>query len=159
MVFRSPKYQSQNFLIIKFVNNTPWILGSTISLITFKKAKQLGLKGKPVRLNVSKVGEVNEALCSYVYHLPLIDLYGNLFVFKVCGFETISGSVFPLNISKVIKIMNVDEKLVYRPKGEIDILIGFDYAGFHPKIVRNFEHLVLMKCRLWYCLGGRHPSL
>ena len=30
--------------------------GATLSLITFKKAKELGLEGKPVKLSVVKVG-------------------------------------------------------------------------------------------------------
>ena len=36
--------------------NILWDGGSTLSLITFQKAKELGLSGKSVRLAVTKVG-------------------------------------------------------------------------------------------------------
>ena len=36
------------------------------------------------------------------------------------------------------------------------MLIGYDYAGFHPTEIRSDDNLVLMKDRFGYCLGVSH---
>ena len=55
-----------------------WDSGASISLITFKAANQLGLKGKGMNLSVFKVGGEVERLASFRYVLPLTDKYGNI---------------------------------------------------------------------------------
>ena len=46
-----------------------------------------------------------------------------------------------------------------RPKGEIEMLVGFEYAGFHPERVQAVDHLLLMENKFGLCLGGSHPLL
>ena len=58
--------------------NVLWDGGSTISLITFQKAKEMNLKGKPVKLNVCKEGGSVENFDSFVYDVPLIDSDNNI---------------------------------------------------------------------------------
>ena len=44
-------------------------------------------------------------------------------------------------------------------KGEVDVLIGLDYASFHPQKIQNNEHLVVYENRFGICIGGTHPSI
>ncbi|XP_066029071.1 uncharacterized protein [Pocillopora verrucosa] len=46
-----------------------------------------------------------------------------------------------------------------RPVGEVDALIGFNYANFHPQREQSVEHLLLLKNRFGRCIGGTHPKV
>ncbi|XP_043198573.1 uncharacterized protein LOC122368576 isoform X1 [Amphibalanus amphitrite] len=46
-----------------------------------------------------------------------------------------------------------------RPKGEIEVLIGFDHAAQHPVREKSMENLVLLRNRFGVCVSGSHPSL
>ena len=48
---------------------------------------------------------------------------------------------------------------IMRPIGEVDILIGLDYAAFHPQMIQNNKHLVLYRNKFGKCLGGTYPTL
>ena len=61
-------YKSRNFV------SSLWDSGSTLSLITFKKAKELNLYGKEITLSIFKTGGVQETLKSFSYTLPLQDM-------------------------------------------------------------------------------------
>ena len=50
-------------------------------------------------------------------------------------------------------------KEIKRPSGEIHVLIGFEYAGYHPLRVNSKDHLLLMRNQFGACLGGFHPNL
>ena len=54
---------------------------------------------------------------------------------------------------------NVDYADVNQPLGEVDIVIGLDYASFHPQIVESHRHLVLYQNRFGRCIGGTHPDV
>ena len=41
----------------------------------------------------------------------------------------------------------------------IDVLIGFEYAGYHPMKKECNDHLLLLENRFGKCLGGSHPLL
>ena len=41
----------------------------------------------------------------------------------------------------------------------MDVLIGYDYAGFHPEKERSSGHLLLLRNRFGRCIGGTHPSI
>jgi len=40
---------------------------------------------------------------------------------------------------------NVTKEEIARSTGEVDVLIGFEYAGFHPQKEQSSEHLLLLK--------------
>ena len=39
------------------------------------------------------------------------------------------------------------------------MLIGFEYAGFHPQREQSSGHLLLLKHRFGRCMGGTHPQI
>ena len=103
------------------------------SLITLEKARELNLKGKAVKLSVVKVGGETEEIDSYKYRLNLIDRNGEIVPFEVYGINRISTIIKEINIEGVAQLFhNVREDEIKRPYGEIDVLIGFEYAGYHP---------------------------
>ena len=54
---------------------------------------------------------------------------------------------------------NVTKEEITRPTGEVDVLIGFEYAGFHPQTEQSSEHLLLLKNRFGKCIEGTHPQI
>ena len=134
--------------------------GATISLITFSKAAILGLSGAEITLTVTKVGGVQEKLMSYQYILPLVDKNGEILEFEVYGIDKISTEVRSIDVQGVIKLLiDVRKEEILRPDGEIDVLIDFEYAGYHPVREQSFGHLLMMCNRFGKCLGGYHRSL
>ena len=140
--------------------NTMWDSAATISLITNETVRKLGLKGQPVSLTIVKAGGTSENISSFKYTVNLYDECGVMVEFIVYGITKISTSIESINVASVIEMLpgtcNTD---IIRPEGEVDILIGLDYAAFHPQMLQNKEHLVLYRNRFGKCLGGTHPRL
>ena len=140
--------------------NVMWDGGATVSLITFKKARSLNLEGEPITITVIKVGGKQEKINSFEYALPLLNENNEQITLKVYGIEKISTGMQQINVKGVIKLFkDVHEKDVNRPIGEIDALIGLEYAGFHPVREQYHGHLLLLKNQFGKCLGGTHPFL
>ena len=137
-----------------------WDGGATVSLITFDKANELGLEGEAVNLAVTKVGGKTEEINSYRYTLPLQNKNGGYAKFVVYGIDKISIPVKAIDISPIKKLFDDDAlSEINRPCGEIHVLIGFEYAGYHPLRITCKKHLLLMKNQFGTCLGGYHPNL
>ena len=65
-----------------------------------------------------------------------------------------------INVKGVLSIFkNVNLEELIRPIGEIDVLIGFEYAGYHPVTEQSADHLLVMQNRFGKCLGGFHKLL
>ena len=56
-------------------------------------------------------------------------------------------------------MFNVSQEEITRPIGSVDILIGYEYAGFHPEKEQISGHLLLLKNRFGRCTGGSHPKI
>jgi len=139
--------------------NVLWDSGATVSMITFSKAKQLGLSGVNAKITIVKVGGSRETLESKIYDVPLCDINGNIDIFQAYGIAQISSSIEAIEITELALEFEVDPEDVTRPVGEIDMLIGFEYAGFHPEREKSKGHLVLMRNKFGRCLSGAHSLL
>ena len=132
-----------------------WDSGASISLVTFKAANQLGLKGNAVNLSIFKVGGQVEDLSSFRYVLPLTDVYGNIFKIHVYGIDKISNSVQSIDDSVIFqKFPELKCEGIQVVSGEVDVLIGFNYAALHPVKEKCIKNLLLMKNRFGRCLAG-----
>ena len=132
-----------------------WDSGATISLITFKKAKQLNLKGKRVELSVVTVGGKIDRKPSVLYELPLNDKQHKVVNIKVYGINMISQEHLNDNADSLInKFPGVNKNEISRPKGEIEVLIGFNYALLHPRVSQASNNLMLLENRFGKCIGG-----
>ena len=115
--------------------NVLWDSGSTLSFVTFQKARSLGLKGiGQVNLHVTKVGKTTELITSERFVLTLIDNNHNKIEFTTFGIDKISNDIVGINIDSVKDLFpGLSWNKLNRPScGEIDCLIGFDLANYHP---------------------------
>ena len=143
--------------------NVLWDGGSNCSLLTFEKAKHLGLTGKPVKLSIQRVGEnadEAQAFDSFIYDLALRDCEGKENVFHVYGVERITNTLYPVDYQSLSTLFSKHNfSSMPKPVGEIDVLIGIDYAAFHPQIIDTNKHLVLSKNCFGECISGSHIKL
>ena len=140
--------------------NVLWDAGSTLSFVTFKRAKELGLKGrKDIKLQIEKIGGDIEEIWSKEYVMRVVDQEGKEFELLLLGIKKISSDVSKVD-ERTIREIFPDARGIHRPKsGEIDCLIGYNYADFHPVKERANQHLVLLRNRFGYLIAGSHNSL
>ena len=77
------------------------------------------------------------------------------------GINKISSDIVGINTDVICaKFYGLTEKYLDRPtEGEIDCLIGYNYAAFHPLKIQSIGHLLLLKNQFGYVIGGTHPSI
>ena len=141
--------------------NTLWDGRSTLSFITFCQAEWINLSGRRVNLKIVKVGGAIEELESCRYDLTLIDKANTAITISVLGIDRISMDITPIEVSGVIKLLEcVSVQDLDRPEeGEIDCLIGYEYAAFHPVCKQSAGHLLLLDNRFGMVIGGTYPTL
>ena len=61
------------------------------------------------------------------------------------------------NVRSLFK--NLSHHDIRRPTGEIDVLIGFEYAEFHLVREQSHDHLPVLRNRFGKCIGGSHSLL
>ncbi|KAJ8033541.1 hypothetical protein HOLleu_23814 [Holothuria leucospilota] len=139
---------------------TLWDSCATASLITFAAAGKIKAKGSPVRIQMTKVGGTTETVDSLKYRVPLIDKEGNTVNIEAYGIECLTAKVANKDLTHLAKLFRgVSAEEVSRPSGEVDLLVGFEYAGYHPVKAQACGHLVLLENQFGRCIGGSHPSL
>ena len=136
--------------------NVLWDGGATISLIRNRRAEEMGLIGTSCQLTVMGVGCVRKEIPSTRYVLPLKDIEGEVVDIVVYGIERISGAIDPVDMSEIKELSAFHVK---RPAGEVDVLIGYEYAGYHPTVEDSVGHLLVLENRFGRCIGGAHPKL
>ena len=152
--------QVQKILTKKGWANVLWDTGASLSFITNKKAKSEKLKGTKTELSVVKVGGMKERLHSHKYKLPLIDKEGHTVHLEVYGIDKITADIPTIEQNAVRQLFkDVPNADIDRPVGEVDVLIGFNYANFHPQREQSVEHLLLLKNRFGRCIGDTHPKV
>lgn len=118
----------------------------------------MNLIGWKVNLRIVKVGGEIEVLESYQYDFTLIDKANTVITVSVLGIDRISTDITPIDVNGVVKLFEgVSVQNLDRPeKGEIDCLIGYEYAAFHPIRKQAAGHLLLLENRFGMIIGGMH---
>ena len=97
---------------------------------------------------------------SYGYDLPLCDKSGRVIIFRIYGIDKISTDVKYISVKGVLHLFNdIKEVDIQRPTGEIDILVRYEYAGFHPVREQSVGHLIILNNQFGKCLSGTHQML
>ena len=123
-------------------------------------AKQLGLSGKPVNLEIITVGGESKRVESATYRLTLVGKANEKVSIEVLGMEKISTPINYIDISFIKEVFEHCPKDIVRPTGrEIDILIGIEYAAYHPVQREVCGQLVLLENQFGYVVAGSHPKL
>ena len=119
------------------------------------------LEGKPVALEIETVGGEFRKINSYQYTTSIQDMQRNIIEIKVLGIEKISNSIGNIDVKQVIKeFKKKDAAMISRPtNGTVDILIGYQYAAYHPVPIETIGHLLLMKNRFGILIAGSHRDI
>ena len=138
--------------------NVFWDSGATVSLVLKSKAIAHGFKGTPVTLCVTMIGGIERREDSYRYRVPLIDREGKIRTIVAYGIEIITNDISSINVYEVNKLFHGSNiPVVQRPSGTVDLLVGFDYAAWHPIKEQAVEHLLILSNIFGKCIGGCHP--
>jgi hypothetical protein len=152
--------QIQRIKTSKGSTNVLWDSAASICLLPYSKAKEEKLHGKQVQLSITKVGGIDEKLTSHLYRVPLVNQYGKTVFIKAYGIGRITSDIQAVNLDGVVHLFKgISAEEVARPTGPVDLLIGYEYAGFHPQLERRNGHLLLLKKQFGKCIGGKHPSI
>ncbi|XP_068712364.1 myosin-2 heavy chain-like [Montipora foliosa] len=140
--------------------NVMWDNAASLCFVTNSKAKEQNLKGKKVDLSIIKIGAQDEKINTMKYILPLVDAQGQIVHIDAYGIDKITSdieSVSTENLANLFKGVSKDD--IARPAGPVDVLIGYEYAAYHPQRTQNVGHLLLLENRFGLCIGGTHPSI
>ena len=75
-------------------------------------------------------------------------------------FKTITNDIQGIDSTFIASMFNnVLQKDINRPEGKVDVLIGYQYAAYHPQKEQNNGHLLLLENRFGKCVGGSHPMI
>ena len=139
---------------------TLWDGGSTLCFITFGLANKLHLQGDPIALEVITIGGNSKRIDSQKYMLWLVDKKGRRMAVEVIGIDQISTDIEKVNVGNLLnEFQSKKASQICRPvDGTIDILIGYQYAAYHPVPVESIGHLLLMENIFGVILAGSHPD-
>ena len=132
-----------------------WDEGSTCSLIQTEKAEQLLCPSEPIRVSIETVnGEIVRD--TKLYCVELLNHKGERVLIRAFGVENIS------EVRSIVDVTNVKEKfsvevqsqwgkISKRPRGTVHLLLGSEYAGYHPMQYEAQGNLVV--CRSMFGQG------
>jgi hypothetical protein len=123
------------------------------------KAKKVGT----AILEVTKVGNITSEYRTHRYKINLITSEGKAVPIIAYGMKEITSPISSLGIDVLHSLFphRVDVSDLVREEGPVDILLGNDYYGHHPKVEidRAGPHLSLMEGDFGCCLQGYHTNL
>ena len=120
--------------------------GAQISLIRSETAHNLGLKGRDISVNITKVGGEQEKINTKVYKVPVttIDNQKKHSV-RATGIPCINDEIASIHVARIIERFGLSNEKVWRGKGPVDLLIGIDHANMHTGLTKQMDHLVARK--------------
>lgn len=136
--------------------------GSNTSYITHRAAEKLrARKLDKYTLDITTMGNVNREYDTRLYEISIRTINGEIVPVLAFGIEQITGPVSYLDIECLSKLFpHRDVSVLQRKSASVDVLLGCDYFGLHPKHeVCTNGNLSIMRGELGVCLVGSHPSL
>jgi len=136
--------------------------GSNTSYITHRAAEKLKAKKlEKYTLDITTMGNVNREYDTRLYEVPVRTVNGEIVPVLAFGIEQITGPVSSLDITCLSEIFpNRDVSMLQRKSACVDMLLGCDFFGLHPKQeVCTNGNLSIMRGELGVCLIRSHPGL
>ena len=137
--------------------------GSNSSYITHRAADKIGAKVvRKLTLDVTTMGNVEKTYSTREYQFTMRTRTGRKVIVNAFGMERITGPVSKLNPDVLVQLFpDHDPESLQRKSNHIDVLLGCDYFGLHPKNgeARCGANLSIMSGELGICLQGTHPDL
>ena len=146
---------------------TFWDSGSNVCLVTEAFAHRMGWKAFPVTLSMQVTGRESKTWDTFAFFVKLIDRCGEVHTVLAYQISSITAPLGKVEVEAAQRLFphlkNVSD--VVRPEGEIDVLIGIQYAGLFPwvdKRDRDVEgnlRLMSSKFGTGRLLDGQHPAI
>ena len=137
--------------------------GSSSSYISHRAASRLGAKSLGrYSLDVTTMGNVETKYDTRLYEVVLKTKNGADASILAFGMDEITGPVSVLDKSCLKRLFpGKDPTTLQRSSTQVDILLGCDYFGLHPKreLCSSGLHLSIMEGELGVCIQGYHPDL
>ena len=126
-----------------------WDNGSTCSLVQNSTVEMLGCPGEPVSVSIETVNGVITR-DTKLYCVELLTHSGERVIIRAFGVEKISEVMSLLNLSRVkdkfsSEVQTQWGKISKRSEGPVHLLVGDEYAGYHPAQFDTRDNLVV--CR------------
>ena len=97
---------------------------------------------------------------AFEYKVTLLDSQCRPVEIRAISIDKISSPIGKIDRAEVCRLFGINDIELTRPvEGEIDVLIGLEYAAYHPDRIAAEGHLLLYENRFGKTVGGRHPSL
>ena len=78
---------------------------------------------------------------------------------EVYGITKISTNINPMKWDGVVCLFDTDVSRIKKPSGEVEMLIGLNYAAYHPQKVESKGQMVIYENCFGVCIAGSHPLL
>ena len=137
--------------------------GSNSSYITHRAANRI--KAKTIRkltLDVTTMGNIEKSYSTCEYQFTIRTRTGKKVTVNAFGMERITGPVSKLDPDVLVQLFpDYDPQSLQRKSSNVDVLLGCDHFGLHPKKeeAQCGENLSIMSGELGICLQGSHPDL
>ncbi|XP_048579343.1 uncharacterized protein LOC125560937 [Nematostella vectensis] len=131
-------------------NGTRLVPGDSLSLYPIIQADVSGNSKKATTYNTAQ------------YPFSLKTVKGKKVEIIAYGIDRITGPVSQLDMRTVAELFpEHDPESLQRKSSSVDVLLGCDYFGLHPKKeeARSGDHLSVMSGDLGICLQGTHANL
>lgn len=120
-----------------------------VTMIRNVMASSLGLKGKHIRLAITKLDQT-VTYSSKEYNFVLTDKHENNVNITAYGIDEITSRLNKVDLSHVKHLFkSTDVCKLDRPNGKIDLLIGTDYCSLIPTVKETVDKKELQQISIW----------
>ena len=118
------------------------------------------LRGTPVKLQILVVGNKTNTVDSEVFKFVILGKDGIEVSIEAYGIQKVSSAISHVDMESLAKLFTKATSDISRANGgEIDLLVGMQYAAYHPVKIEEHGHLLLMKNQFGSLIAGSHPSI
>ena len=140
-------YQMERIMLAEGFGGTVLTMydtGANVNIVVTKVAESLGLQGRPVTQTITTAGGERTVHTTKQYWLPLRKRSGEVHKVLCLGMDRITEDVEMVDVSEAAKLFGVDAVDVYRPKGQVDLILGIGEAGVFPVHKQKIGNLQLL---------------
>ena len=135
--------------------------GANVHLVQTEFAERNGWVGRPVTQTIVTAGGAKTVQNTKEYWVPLKCKNGTIVKILCLGMPQITDKMDWVDVSAAAEMFKVNPEAVYRPRGQVDILIGIHEAALFPtdKDVRGNLRLMSSQFGSGLVLEGSHPRI
>ena len=135
--------------------------GANVNIVVTSLAERLGLKGRAVQQTITTAGGERTVHVTKQYWLPLQKRSGEVCKVLCIGMDRITEDVGMVDVAEAAELFGLDKVDVYRPQGQVDLILGVHEAAIFPvhKALRGNLQLLGSCFGSGLLLAGTHPCL